>query len=39
MSLATRVLLGFLLGVVSGIFFGDLITPVGIIGDAFIRLL
>ena len=39
MSLATQVLLGFLLGVVSGIFFGDLITPVGIIGDAFIRLL
>ena len=39
MSLATQVLLGFLLGVVSGIFFGDLIAPVGIIGDAFIRLL
>jgi len=38
-SLATQVLLGFLLGVASGIVFGDLITPVGLIGDAFIRLL
>ncbi len=39
MSLATQVLLGFLLGVASGVFFGELIAPVGVVGDAFIRLL
>jgi proton glutamate symport protein len=39
MSLATKILIGFILGVASGIFCGELITPVGIVGDAFIRLL
>ena len=39
MSLATKVLIGFVLGVASGVFFGELIAPVGIVGDAFIRLL
>jgi Na+/H+-dicarboxylate symporter len=39
MSLATKVLIGFIFGVVLGVFFGELITPVGIVGDAFIRLL
>jgi len=39
MSLATRVLIGFVLGVGCGIFFGEIIAPVGVIGDAFIRLL
>jgi hypothetical protein len=39
MSLATRALIGFALGVGSGIFFGEIIAPVGIVGDAFIGLL
>ena len=39
MSLATQVLIGFILGVASGVFFGELIAPVGVVGDAFIRLL
>jgi len=39
MSLATRVLIGFALGVGCGIFFGEIIAPVGVLGDAFIRLL
>jgi Na+/H+-dicarboxylate symporter len=37
MSLATRALIGF--GIGSGIFFGEIIAPVGIVGDAFIGLL
>jgi hypothetical protein len=37
MSLATRALIGF--GVGSGIFFGEIIAPVGIVGDPFIGLL
>ena len=39
MSLATKVLIGFALGVGSGIFFGEIIAPVGVLGDIFIRLL
>ena len=39
MSLATRVLIGFALGVGCGIFFGEIAAPVGVLGDAFIRLL
>ena len=33
MSLATKVLIGFVVGVVAGVFFGELISPVGIVGD------
>jgi len=39
LSLATQVLIGFFVGVASGLFFGELIAPVGVVGDAFIRLL
>lgn len=39
MSLATKVLIGFIVGIALGLFFGELIAPVGIVGDAFIRLL
>jgi Na+/H+-dicarboxylate symporter/ABC-type amino acid transport substrate-binding protein len=39
LSLATQVLIGFIVGVASGVFFGDLIAPLGIAGDAFIGLL
>jgi proton glutamate symport protein len=39
MSLATEVLIGFVVGVVAGVFFGELISPIGIVGDAFIGLL
>ena len=39
MSLATQVLIGFVLGVASGVFFGEIVAPVGVIGEAFIRLL
>jgi Na+/H+-dicarboxylate symporter len=38
-SLATKVLIGFIVGVAAGVFFGELISPVGILGDAFIGLL
>jgi Na+/H+-dicarboxylate symporter len=38
-SLATQVLLGLFLGIGTGIFFGDLIAPVGVVGRAFILLL
>lgn len=39
MTLATRVVVGFGIGLASGIFFGELAAPVGIVGDAFIGLL
>ncbi len=39
MSLATKVLIGFVVGVVAGVFFGELISPLGIVGDAYIGLL
>jgi len=39
MSLAAKVLIGFALGVGSGLFFGEMIAPVGVLGDAFVRLL
>jgi Na+/H+-dicarboxylate symporter/ABC-type amino acid transport substrate-binding protein len=39
MTLASKVLIGFIVGIASGVFFGELIAPVGIVGDAFIRLL
>jgi len=39
MSLATQVLIGFGLGVATGLFFGELIAPVGVVGEAFISLL
>jgi len=38
-SLATQVLLGLFGGIVSGVFFGELIAPIGVVGDAFILLL
>ena len=39
MSLSTRVLLGLVLGILSGIFFGDLVAFLGVVGEAFILLL
>jgi Na+/H+-dicarboxylate symporter/ABC-type amino acid transport substrate-binding protein len=36
MSLASQVLFGLLLGVASGVFFGEIIAPIGIVGDAFV---
>jgi len=38
-SLPTQILVSLVLGLGAGVFFGDLITPVSIVGDAFIRLL
>ncbi|MFQ5935407.1 MAG: cation:dicarboxylate symporter family transporter [Acidiferrobacterales bacterium] len=39
MGLATQVLLGMLLGVVAGVFFGDLMAFLKVVGEAFIMLL
>ena len=39
MSLSTRVLLGLVLGILCGLFFGSLIAFLGVVGEAFILLL
>jgi Na+/H+-dicarboxylate symporter len=39
MSLAAQVLIGLGAGIVAGVFFGELIAPIGMIGQAFILLL
>lgn len=39
LSFATIVILCFLLGIVTGLFFGELVAWMGVIGDAFIKLL
>ena len=39
MSLSTKVLLALLLGVATGLFFGELVSPLKVVGDAFIKLL
>ncbi len=38
-SLATKILIGLALGVVAGLFFGELVAPVTVVGEAFIMLL
>ncbi len=39
MSLATQVLLGLALGVIAGLFFGEIVAPLKLVGDAFVKLL
>ena len=39
LSLSTQVFIGLGLGLVTGIFFGEMVTPVKSVGDAFVRLL
>ncbi|CAH0991217.1 Proton/glutamate-aspartate symporter [Sinobacterium norvegicum] len=39
MSMSTLVLLSFAAGIISGLFFGDMVAWMSIIGDAFIKLL
>ena len=39
MSLSAQVIIGLILGIVSGVFFGELVGFLQIVGDAFIRLL
>ncbi len=39
MSLAAQVLTSLLVGIFVGLFFGELVAPVGLIGDAFVLLL
>lgn len=39
MSLSTKVLLGLALGIVSGVFFGEMLASLQVVGDAFIQLL
>ncbi|MDJ0951592.1 MAG: cation:dicarboxylase symporter family transporter [Alphaproteobacteria bacterium] len=39
MSLASQVLLALVLGVVVGLFFGELVAPLKLVGQAFVRLL
>ncbi len=38
-TLATQVLLALALGAVTGLFFGEIVAPLKVVGDAFIRLL
>ena len=39
MSLSTKVLIGLILGIATGLFFGELVEPLEVIGEAFIQLL
>ena len=39
LSLSTKVLLGLVLGIVTGLFFGELVEPLDVVGEAFIQLL
>ncbi len=39
MSLSTKIFIGLFSGIAFGIFFGEIIQPIGIVGEAFIRLL
>ena len=39
MSLSTKVLLALVLGIATGLFFGELVAPLKVVGDAFIKLL
>lgn len=39
MSMSTMVLLSFAIGIIFGLFFGELMSPIAFIGDAFIKLL
>ena len=39
MSLSTRILIGLSLGLGAGLFFGELAAPLGVVGNAFVRLL
>ncbi|HMB69867.1 MAG TPA: cation:dicarboxylase symporter family transporter [bacterium] len=39
MSFSSRVLLGLLLGVATGLFLGELVAPLGVAADVFVRLL
>ena len=39
MSLAAQVLTSLIVGILTGLFFGELVAPVGVIGDAFVLLL
>ncbi|HNP61953.1 MAG TPA: cation:dicarboxylase symporter family transporter [Nitrospirales bacterium] len=39
LSLSAKILLGMGLGIIAGIFFGELTQPIGIVGQAFIQLL
>ncbi len=38
-SLATNIIIGMVLGILAGLFFGELCSSLGIIGDAFIQLM
>ena len=39
LSLSTKVLLGLVLGIATGLFFGELVAPLEVVGEAFIKLL
>jgi len=39
MSLSARIFLGLGLGIVTGLFFGDLVADLKVIGDIFIKML
>lgn len=39
MTLSTKVLIGLALGILAGMFFGEIVSPLGVIGDVFIQLL
>ena len=39
LSLSTKVLIGLILGIATGLFFGELVEPLDVVGEAFIQLL
>lgn len=39
MSLSAKILIGFVLGIAAGIFFGEWTTPLAVVGDGFVMLL
>ncbi|PLW69795.1 cation:dicarboxylate symporter family transporter, partial [Pseudohalioglobus lutimaris] len=39
MSLSGRILVGLMAGIVTGLFFGDLVADLKVVGDIFVRLL
>ena len=39
MSLSTRILIGLLVGIATGLFFGELVADLKLVGDVFVKLL
>ena len=39
MTFTRRILVGLTLGIATGVFFGDLVAPLGAVADGFVKLL